>query len=314
MGPMEDLDRDDPGSYSDSDEGETALYTPSRSRVTDPNGHQIFAYLDYRAYLRDYYQAKKAEGRGFSFRQFSRRAQLKSPNYLKLVMEGQRNLSPAMAERFGIACGLGDDKLAYFVDLVAFNQAKSSTERNACYARLTRHRRYRTVHALDLAHAEYYASWYMPAIRELAVRDDFRDDPEWIARTVLPPISRTEAARAMNTLLELGLLVRTEDGKVRQGEALVSTGPETIGLHVGNYHRAMMERAAESIDLVPSERRDISSLTLCLSESGYQSMKQRIQQFRRELLELSELEASPRRVVQINFQMFPLSSGDEEGE
>jgi len=272
----------------------------------------VFEYLDYRAFLGDYYATRKQSRRGFSYRQFSRRAGLKSPNYLKLVIDGARNLSAPMAERFAGACGLDGDAMAYFVALVAFNQAKSSRERNACYARMTRFRGYRRIHALDIAQAEYFAHWHMPAIRELALRDDFRDDPRWIARTMLPSITQAEAEHAMQTLLELGLLVRDADGTVRQGEPLVSTGPETFGLHVGNYHRAMMERAAASIDLVPSEQRDVSSLTLCLSEEGLQRMKRRVQQFRRELLEDSELEEDPVRVVQINFQLFPLSAGLEE--
>lgn len=273
---------------------------------------EAFGYLDYRAFLRDYYVAKKKRGRGFSYRQFSRRAGLKSPNYLKLVIDGDRNLSSSMAERFADACGLEGDERAYFVDLVAFNQARTSTERNACYARLTRFRSYRETHALDLAHAAYFSTWYMPAIRELAVRPDFRDDPEWIASQMMPPITKAEAQRAMATLLELGLLVRHADGRVEQGEALVSTGPETTGMHVGNYHRGMMQRAAEAIDLVPAADRDISSLTLCLGEDGLRRVKGRIQRFRRELLELSELEDEPVRVVQINFQLFPLSAADEE--
>jgi uncharacterized protein (TIGR02147 family) len=272
----------------------------------------IFDYLDYRAFLRDYYRTKKAEGRGFSFRQFSRRAGLRSPNYLKLVMEGDRNLSAAMSERFGRATGLEDDELAYFVDLVAFNQAKTSGERNACYTRLTRFRDYRETHALDLAHAAYFSSWFMPAIRELAARRDFRADPAWIAQMMTPPITQAEAQRALDTLLELGLLVRDEQGEIQQGEALVSTGPETSGLFVGNYHRGMMERAAASIDLVSAAERDISSLTLCLGEDGLRRVKARIQRFRRELLELSELETEPAQVVQVNFQLFPLSRADTE--
>jgi len=270
-------------------------------------GIDVFGYRDYRAFLRDHYAAKKEAGRGFSYRAFSRRAGLRSPNYLKLVIDGERNLTPAMAERFGKACGLTDDALGYFVDLVAFNQAKTSTERNTCYGRLTSFREYKKTHALELAHAAYHSTWYMPAIRELATRSDFAADPEWIARTLLPPITKAEADKALSTLLELGLLVRDDDGRVHQGDAVISTGPETSGLHIGNYHRGMMERAAESIDLVPAADRDISSLTLCLGEDGIRSIKQRIQRFRRELLELSELEDDPRRVVQINFQLFPLS-------
>ena len=50
----------------------------------------MFRYLDYRTFLADFYAAKKK--RGFSFRAFSRAAGLGAPNYLKLVISGERNL------------------------------------------------------------------------------------------------------------------------------------------------------------------------------------------------------------------------------
>lgn len=60
---------------------EDTLYTPHPD---------VFEYLDYRAFLRDYY-AERKQSRGLSFRSFSKRAGLGSPNYLKLVMEGARS-------------------------------------------------------------------------------------------------------------------------------------------------------------------------------------------------------------------------------
>jgi uncharacterized protein (TIGR02147 family) len=276
-----------------------------------PADIDVFAYLDYRAYLRDYYNARKAAGRGFSYRSFSRRAGLKSPNYLKLVVDGERNLSADMAERFAAACGLKDDEQRYFVDLVAFSQAATMAERNQHYARLTGFKRYRNAHKLDLAHAAYFSAWYMPAIRELAARPDFRDDTAWIAQQLLPAISQQEAEHALETLIELGLLVR-EGGFIRQTDALLSTGPETRGLHIAAYHRAMVQRAMEAIDLVPAQERDISSLTLCLGEAGLRAFKERVQRFRKELLELSALEPNPEQVVQINFQLFPLTRSPKQ--
>ena len=273
----------------------------------------VFGYLDYRAFLRDVYLAKKAERRGFSFRAFSRRAELKSPNYLKLVMDGERNLTRAMAERFARALALDPESAAYFVDLVAFNQAGTVGERASAYQRLSSSARYRKAHRLDVVHGSYYSSWYMPAIRELASRADFRDDPDWIAATLSPPITRAEAKKALAALLELGLLVREPDGRVHQGETpLVSTGAETRGVHVASYHKAMMERAAAALDHLPSEQRDVSSLTLCVGAGGLGRLKDRVQRFRRELLELSTLEDEPAQVVQVNFQLFPLSRQPEE--
>lgn len=273
----------------------------------------VFGYLDYRAFLRDVYLAKKAERRGFSFRAFSRRADLKSPNYLKLVMDGERNLTRAMAERFAAALALDPEAAAYFVDLVAFNQARTVGERSSTYQRLTSSARYRKAHRLDLVHASYHATWYMPAIRELAARADFTDDPDWIAAQLDPPITRAEAKKAVATLLELGLLVRDGGGRIHQGDTpLVSTGAETRGVHIASYHKTMMARAAAALDHLPSELRDVSSLTLCVGAGGLGRLKDRIQRFRRELLELSTLEDEPAQVVQVNFQLFPLSRQPEE--
>ena len=64
---------------------------------------------------------------------------------------------------------------------------------------------------------------------------------------------------------------------------------------------------------MPAQDRDISSLTLCLSRGGLRAFKERIQRVRRELLELSALESDPEQVVQLNFQLFPLSRGKKRG-
>jgi uncharacterized protein (TIGR02147 family) len=163
------------------------------------------------------------------------------------------------------------------------------------------------VHQLEAAQAAYYSSWYMPALRELAARADFRDDPAWIARVLEPPISAAEAKKALATLLDLGLLVRDATGSIRQTKELVTTGPGPLGHHVVNYHRGMLARAGEALDRVAREEREISSVTLCVSHDVMLRLKERIREFRRELLQLAELEGAPERVVQINFQLFPLS-------
>ncbi|HVU01090.1 MAG TPA: TIGR02147 family protein [Polyangiaceae bacterium] len=286
---------------------------PSPNAAPKSSDVDVYGYLDYRAFLRDFYAAKKSQSRAFSYRAFSRRAGVSAPNYLKLVVEGARNLSPKMAERFASACRLDADASRYFVHLVAFNQAETSTERAQHYGKLTAFQSYRTAHKLDLAHAAYYGEWYMPAIRELAASKEFREDPEWIAEQLVPAITPREASRALDTLVELGLLVRGDGGRLVQADALLSTGPETRGLHIAAFHRVMTQRAIESIDLLPPNERDISSLTLCLSRGGLRSFKERLQRFRRELLELSALEQDPEQVVQINFQLFPLTKSRRGG-
>jgi uncharacterized protein (TIGR02147 family) len=267
----------------------------------------IFAHDDFRAYLRSYYTHRKAQGRGFSLRTFSRQAGLSSSNYLKLVMDGDRNLSGPMAERFAKACGLRGPAADFFCELVSYGQAETAAERERAYRRLSSFRRFRDVYPLDRAQEAYHAQWFIPAIRELAARPDFRADPKWIGRTLLPSISARKAAQALDVLRELGLLVEDEHGALRQAHALLETTDRPLGHHVMKFHRTMMERAAEALDSVPREQREIASLTLCLSPAQLGGLKQYLQRLRRELLQEYVSGPDATRVVQLNFQMFPLS-------
>jgi uncharacterized protein (TIGR02147 family) len=275
--------------------------TPVRQR----SPVDVFRYSDYRRFLADFYQGQKRHG--LSYRSFARRAGLGAPNYLKLVIDGQRNLMPEMAERFGRACGLQNAALEYFCELVRFCQASGTTEKAHYHQRLLSFRRYRDAHRLEAAQSEYHSSWYLPAIRELVTCADFEEDPKWIAKKLSPALTMTEAKQAVATLLRLGLLVRDENARLRQSCPLVTTGPETKGVHVASYHAEMMKRAVASMDLIPATERDISSITVAVGPEGLTRLKQRVQAFRKELLELAEAEGACSQVVQLNFQLFPLT-------
>jgi uncharacterized protein (TIGR02147 family) len=272
---------------------------------TAPDVPDVFAYLDYRAYLAAVYASRKR--RGASYRSFARRAGLRSPNYLKLVIDGERSLSAAMVERFAAACDLSPAGRRYFAHLVAFDQARTSGARERAHAALRRARGASRFAALEAALDAYHSLWYLPAIRELASSPSFREDPAWIARQLLPRITAAQARKALAMLLELGLLVRDEAGALRQAASTVTTGPEARSAHLKRFHGTMMEHARTAMERIAAPERDVSSLTLCLGEHGLALVKNAVQRFRRELLELAELEHDGRQVVQLNFQLFPLT-------
>lgn len=271
----------------------------------------VFRFRDYRAYLRALYAHKKQHDYGFSLRAFSKHAGLRSSNYLKLVMDGDRNLTADAASKFASACGLKGQSADYFCELVAFNQARSAEERERVYARLRRFRRYREVYRLDGAQEAYHSEWFIPAVRELVGRADFREDPKWIAKTLTPSIAPRDAQRALDVLLELGLVVRGEDGALAQTDALVQTPEGPLSHHVVSFHRAMMERAADALDRVPREEREIASLTLLVEQARLPELKLKLERFREELLHTFDSTAAAARVVQVNLQMFPLTGKED---
>lgn len=262
----------------------------------------VFEYLDYRAFLRDAYEAGRGR-RGWSFRALAQRARIRSSSFLKRVMDGERNLAEPTAERVARAVGLVDDASEFFVSLVRFNQAATSRERSEAYARLHRFEAYRRARPLEAERDAYHARWYHPAIRELSTSPHFRPDPEWIASVLRPPIRAREAAEALRTLERLDLLGGAGDDRA----PLVTSGRETGSVHMARYHRAMMERASEAIDEVPREERDIASITVCVGRGELARLKRRVQEMRAELLAEFGASDDGDQVVQLNVQLFPLT-------
>jgi len=267
----------------------------------------VFEYDNYRAYLRDLYAFYKKTKPHFSYRYFSQKAGFRSPNFLKLVIEGKRNLSPESIERFTSALKLNKKETEFFRILVHLNQARTIGEKKLYAEKLMQFRSFRYIHPLRQDQYRYYAAWYNVPIRELTILPEFSEDPGWIARSLLPPISPQQAQKALDLLLQLGLLERDESGRLVQADAFISTGNEVTSTSVANYHRAMIHKGSEALDRFPGPDRDISSVTMALSERSFQEIKSLIQRFRKELLAIADQDRHPEGVYQINFQLFPLA-------
>ncbi len=233
---------------------------------------------------------------------------------MKLVIDGERNLGADSVGRFAEALGLEGADAEFFADLVAFGQAQTLAEKNRAFERIAASRRFRAApRRIDGELFAYLSHWYNPVIRELAARSDFQEEPRWIAAQLRPRVSATEAAEAMKLLLSLGLLVRdAKTGRVVRGEPTLTTEHEVRSLGAAAFHRQMLERAAQSIDTVPRELRDLAALTVCVSSETATLVKQRIHQFREALTELCDADTKGSTVYQLNVQWFPLSLAKED--
>jgi uncharacterized protein (TIGR02147 family) len=267
----------------------------------------IFEYTDYRAYLRDYYVAEKARRPAFSYRYFARRAGHTSPNFLKLVIEGKRNLGPASITAFARALELDAEEASFFAELVAYGQAKSDADKNKHLTRITAARNYRKAGRIEGQLFEYLAHWYLPAIRELVARPDFVEDPKWIARELMPAITAKKAAEGLKVLINLGLVRRMPDGRLERGDPSWTTGPEPSSKIVEAYHHQMLTLATDALPKFSQDERSVSSLVVCVRAKTVAELKRRLTSFQQELLALCDADEEPEVVYQVGMQLFPLS-------
>jgi uncharacterized protein (TIGR02147 family) len=269
---------------------------------------EITTYMDYREYLRDFFEQKKRELRFYSYRLFSQRAGLKSPNFLKLVIMGERNLSKQSVLKFARALGINKRETEYFENLIFFNQSKTLEEKNYFLGKLMKYREKGDPKKIEEAEYDYYTNWYNPVVRELVCAVDFNDDYKRLGNAVVPAITPAEAAGSLALLQKLKFIVRADDGKRWQKTSLsLTTGQQVRSVAVSNYHRSMISLAGDAIERFGPADRDITSVTLGVSEVTRNAIVVRLAELRRELLELAEQDTSTEQVVQVNFQVFPLS-------
>lgn len=268
---------------------------------------EIFSYLSYRSWLRDWFDAKKRADARFSHRMFARRAEVSSPSLMKEIMDGKRDLTPATQEGVLRALDLDREHAAFFADLVRFDQAETDAQKAAAWERISASRRFREAQRLTDATVRYLSRGHLSAIRELALRDDFRPDPAWIAGELIEAVTVAEARQALADLLELGLLVE-EDGRVRPAQVTLATPHEVMGFAAHNYHRDMLARAGESIERVPPAQRHLLGVTVAIPASLVGVLKIELDRFQERLLDLCDRHAAEaEQVYQINLQLFPLS-------
>jgi uncharacterized protein (TIGR02147 family) len=267
----------------------------------------FFDYFDYRALMRDLYKERKAQDSGFSYRFIARKAGFSSAGFFTKILQGTSNISLPLIFRFAEVFKLTKAQTDYFELLVLFNQATLNTEKRHYFEKIVAMRKSK-VKTLDPAQFELFNKWYYVAVREILDVHLFRDDYKELAKKVHPPIKPSEAKDAIETLEKLGLIRRDPNGYYKRLDAIVSSGDEWQSLAIQKYQSETIELAREALYAVPKTHRDISTLTLSISESSLQRMKERIKECRRELLDIAKADENADRVYQLNLQLFPLSS------
>lgn len=266
----------------------------------------IFDYLDYRQFLKDRVETLRREGK-FSYRNFNRRSGFKSPATLKLVIDGKRNLAQQGIYKVAKGLNLSSVELKFFNTLVLMNQATTHEQKDYHFKELSGFRPFRKSRELTALQYDCLSHWYYVAILELVRLEEFQADPEWIAKRLRPQVSLADVKRALTDLENLKFIVRN-NGNIERSDTTFSTPDEVRSLSLVNFHLEMCDLAKKAVADIHSAKREFSSLTIAVSRKGFQKIKSRIQEFKRELDGYLEEETEPRtEVAQLNFHLFPLT-------
>jgi len=276
------------------------LYYPSLMKP-------ITEYQDYRAYIQDYYDENK---RRFSltWAKMAKKAGFAAPSYLKLVSQGKSKLSETGIAQTANALDLQGPEAEYFRELVHYNQAKTSGEKDKAYNKMAVLSRYNQAKVLQDDLLAYYNSWVNVVVRELAPEAPANLRTSNIARQIIPQVTAAEVGASLRCLEALGLLAHNEDGTYRQVDKTLTTGNSNLtSMAVRNFHKKMLDLAKDSLDNVPMEERNTANLVVGVTQEQYQQIVNEVNEFRRRIMAIASSSNEMDRVYSLQMNLFPLS-------
>ena len=279
---------------------------------------RITEFQNYRVYLQAFYlHRKRSLASGYTYAQFAKEARIKSPNYLKLVIDGKRGLTSENIVKFSKALQLDSDDRDYFEALVQFNQAKSPIEREFYQDRLSRissrvlrsNQQLRTLQEYEF---EAISSWLHHAVLTLASFKRFVPRPEWISARLQGQTTPSEVASILETLIRIGALEQQVGGKLKRVHRQLKTQPELARDSAKQFYMGLLARATKSLTLTPSDQREFGAYLVGLSPEQIPELKRRVRTFLSELNEWALENSQPNQVYALSFFGFPLSTSEDQ--
>lgn len=269
----------------------------------------IFDYLEYRDFLKDFYDEKKAARSFFSYRLFGAKVGIDA-SYLAKVLIKTRHIADSSIRAVADFCGLTGDEADYFEAMVHFVKSKSHKESKLLFEKMLALKGVKSNRLLEHQYG-FYQKWYHSAVRSILEFYEFRGDYKALGERLSPPISAKEASESVRLLAELGLIKKDDRGAWKMTDAAITTGPEWRSLAVQSFQEETIRLSAQSLSRHPKEVRDISTVTMNIHAADFEEITERIKEFRASIIKYVNDQSSSDRVMQLNIQFFPLSTIEE---
>ncbi len=264
----------------------------------------IFQYADFKSFLKDYYENRKTHDSKFSHRFIMEKMGGSSPSWFNDVVKGRIKLTGTYLVRLGQLLKLKAKELDYFETLVHYQQSESMDEKNRYMEKMLSFKEL-TMDVLGKEKFEFYATWYHTAMRELLFFYDFDGDYGKLAKQFRPAIRKEQAIKSVELLQKLDLIRKQAGGHFRPTSENIIKDSRFKSDYIANFIKANIELAMDAFERIPSQERDLSTVTLCLSPKGFEEIKAELKSLRQRFLEIAEKDLNPKTVFQCNLHVFP---------
>lgn len=272
----------------------------------------IFDFMNFRDYLAAYYDYEKETNPKFSYGSFALKAQIKTRNYLKRVIDGERPLSQENLPKFSIALNLDAQRALYFETMVQYNQAKDRSIKNHYFQQLQQIAEDITDAKVRISAHQYkvFQKWYYLSVYELLTINSLKANPALISKHLNNLISPTEVKEAFGVLESAKMIEKDEStGQYVKSSKKVTYSEDVVNLAVQNYHRTMLRLTDKLIEEEEDiNRRYLRALTLVVPSNKESEVRDKVDLFFKALNKsYSEKNRDTGTLIQLNSQLLTLT-------
>jgi uncharacterized protein (TIGR02147 family) len=264
----------------------------------------ILESLDYREWLRELYEERKLDQPWYSLRLMGTKLGIDSA-WLLRIMQKEEHISLKSLSKVLDGLGLQGNERAYFEVMVHFARAKSEQEKKTHFEAMMQLRGVSTKTLVPLQFI-YFSSWHYSAIFAAIGAFRVNQNFEELGQLLTPSISKEQAQEAVALLETLGLVKLGDDGFYNRLHDHISTGPEVRSQAVRDFQKEMIRLASESLDRHPKEERDISALTINMSQQTLEDIREILRNARQSIKKRVDQDQETDCCYQVNMQVFPI--------
>jgi uncharacterized protein (TIGR02147 family) len=220
-------------------------------------------------------------------------------------MSGKVHLGLKKIAAFADLLELNGRERDYFVELVRLGRAKRDEDIRESLKRLQSIRgvQFKTIADDQL---EFFGKWHHMAMRSLLSIFPFNGKNfHRLGAMLIPSISADDARKSVRLLTRLGLVCCNRDGIFEATDTFVSSTEKWSSAAIHAYQRTSIDLSLKAFEKLPKDERDISTVTFTCSKKQLETLRERLQNIRQEMLMLSQDCRDEDCVMQLNLQLFP---------
>jgi len=283
---------------------------------------ELSQFVDYRKYLGAFFEYKVSETKGnlrpYSYSDFSASADIKSPNYLKLIVEGKRNLSRDMCKKFSRALKHSRAHAKEFLLLVEYCQEKDPLQRTRNLKELSEYRAKRSIRsgAISQETWDQVSNWLVWVLYAMADQKgvDFR--PASLRKLLRGQVNEAQIQQALNKLVEAkDISINPETGEATRTGLSMSGLDDVPAELVRKIQSELIYLGLESLHKNTAQEREVSGFTLAMTEKEFEWVRFELRKLRKQIqkeITMKREQDSGDRVYQVNMQLFPVTDMVED--